>query len=165
MGTGAAIGAGEAEPEPSGNPMEPRGASDAQVMDLAPLLLFDGECGLCARSVRFILDRDKKKQLRFAPLQSELGRGIAQAQGLDPDAPTTLVLVEKSGRVSLRSTAALRACGDLRMPWRFAKALLIVPRFVRDAVYRWVSRHRLRWFGTADSCRLPTTEEQARFVS
>lgn len=129
-----------------------------------PLLLYDGECGLCARSVRFILDRDKKKRIRFAPLQSELGRGVAASQGLDPDDLTTLVLVEEGGRVSVRSTAALRASGDLRMPWRMAKVFLIVPRFLRDGIYRWVAKHRLRFFGTADSCRLPTPEESARFV-
>ena len=158
MEAGTAIGASEAQPESPG-------ALEARLKEVAPLLLFDGECGLCARSVRFILDRDKKKRLRFAPLQSDLGRSVAAAQGLDPNEPTTLVLIEEGGRVSLRSTAALRSSRDLRLPWRFAAGFLIVPRFLRDAVYRWISKHRLRWFGTADSCRLPTQEEQARFIS
>lgn len=161
MEPGATVDTAGLKQGPSEVPAQGRGPEQALPL---PLLLFDGECGLCARSVRFILDRDRKKRLRFAPLQSELGRGIVASQGLDPNDLTTLVLVEEGARVSLRSTAVLRACGDLRMPWRLAKGFLIVPRFLRDGVYRWVAKHRLRWFGTADSCRLPTPEESSRFV-
>ena len=129
------------------------------------LLLFDGECGLCTASIRFILARDRKGLLRFASLQSELGRGVAIVHGLDPYELTTLVFVDGAGHVTLRSTAALRVAAEhLRFPWRLAGVLRIVPRFLRDAIYRWVSKNRLRWFGSADACQLPAPGEAERFV-
>ena len=128
-----------------------------------PLLLYDGECGLCARSVRFILDREKDERLQFAPLQSEVGRRTAEAHGLDPDLLSTLVLVDEQDRAHVRSSAALRAAQHLRWPWRWAPVFLVVPRFVRDGVYRFVAKNRMRWFGGADSCPLPTSEQSRRF--
>lgn len=129
-----------------------------------PLLLFDGECGLCARSIRFVLDRERSDRLHFASLQSSLGREIVTKHGFDPDEVSTLVLVEENGRVSRRSTAALRVAKELRWPWRWAPVFLLVPRFLRDGVYRIIAKHRLRFFGNADSCRLPTPSETSRFL-
>ncbi|MEM8710935.1 MAG: DCC1-like thiol-disulfide oxidoreductase family protein [Planctomycetota bacterium] len=130
-----------------------------------PLLLFDGECGLCTGSVRFILDRERDGRLHFASLQSALGRSVAEANGLDPDELSTLVLVDEEGGVSLRSTAALKvAAGHLRLPWRLAGVFRIVPRFLRDGVYRFIAARRIQWFGTADACELPAPGVPERFV-
>ena len=129
-----------------------------------PLLLFDGECGLCARTVRFVLARDRVGRLRFASLQSDLGRSVLVESGLDPDALSTLVLLDEEGRVWTRSDAALRVAGDLRWPWRWARVGLVVPRGVRDLVYRFVARYRISWFGTADACELPAPGVAERFV-
>ena len=75
----------------------------------APLLLFDGECGLCSAAVQFILKRDRRRRLRFAALQTELGREIMAAQGLDPSDLRTMVLRTELGEVLVRSDAALAA--------------------------------------------------------
>lgn len=133
-----------------------------------PILLYDGECGLCARSVQFVLDRDSRKRLSFAALQSDIGRAIlaredVRALGVDPNELSTLVLVDEHDRAAVRSTAALRVTRELRAPWPLMRAFLIVPRFIRDAVYRFVSRNRHRVPGTA-SCRLPDAETSERFV-
>jgi hypothetical protein len=36
-----------------------------------PIIFYDGVCGLCDRSIQFIMLHDKKKVFRFAALQSE----------------------------------------------------------------------------------------------
>ncbi|MEM6675306.1 MAG: DCC1-like thiol-disulfide oxidoreductase family protein [Planctomycetota bacterium] len=128
------------------------------------LLLFDGECGLCTRSVRFVLDRDRVGRLRFGSLQSDLGRRVLVANGLDPDELSSLVLVDAEGRVWTRSDAALRVSGDLGWPWSWGRAFLVVPRFLRDGVYDVIARNRIRWFGTADACELPAPGAAERFV-
>jgi predicted DCC family thiol-disulfide oxidoreductase YuxK len=131
-----------------------------------PLLLFDGECGLCTSSVRFILKRDRTGELRFASLQSDVGRRLLSERGMDPEELSTLVLVDERGEVALRSTAALRvASAHMRFPWRLAGVFLIVPRFLRDAVYRFVAKNRIKWFGTADACELPAPGQAERFIS
>ena len=77
--------------------------------------------------------------------------------------PDTIVLVE-DGQLYTHSTAALKIARHLRWPWSWSVVFIIVPRFVRDAVYRWVARNRYRWFGKSDACRVPTPELRARFL-
>lgn len=141
-----------------------------------PVVLFDGTCNFCDGAVRFILDRERGTTLRFAALQSDAAGAILGAV-LDAEAaqrirrgadgsgdPDTLVLVEE-GRAYTHSTAALRIARRLRAPWRWLAVLaVVVPRFVRDAAYRWFARRRYRWFGKTDTCRVPTPELRARFL-
>ncbi|MBU3729122.1 MAG: DUF393 domain-containing protein [Phycisphaerales bacterium] len=122
-----------------------------------PIILFDGRCGLCAWTVRFIVARDRLGSLRFAPLQGltaarECARlGIAVPDG-DPD---TMILVE-GDRALMRSDAALAIAARMRLPWRLLSGLRFLPRGMRDCAYRWVARHRHRWFGGDDVCLAPT---------
>jgi len=127
------------------------------------LLLFDGVCNLCHGAVRFIIARDPAKRFRFASLQSDFGRSIVRERGL-PDDVTTVVLVEPGGRVSARSTAALRVALRLGALWPLLGVLLVVPRFVRDPVYEFIARNRYRWFGKKDSCPLPDPSLADRFL-
>jgi len=128
-----------------------------------PLLLFDGVCNLCHGAVQFVIARDPHARFRFASLQSEVGRELVRRHGL-PDDVTTMILVEPDGRVSLRSTAALRVAVKLGGLWPLLGALLVVPRFLRDPVYELVARHRYRWFGKKDSCPLPDPALADRFL-
>ena len=129
-----------------------------------PILLYDGDCGFCARSVRFVLAREgRDRSLRFATLQGPVGD---RARAAEPAlAGVDSVLWVEGGRVLVRSDAALRALAYLGGGWRLLAALgRAVPRPVRDAVYDWVARHRLRLAGGADGCLLPTPEQRARFL-
>ncbi len=131
-----------------------------------PVILFDGVCNLCSASVNFVIDRDPGARFRFAPLQSEAGREILTAHGesIPVGDPDSIVLVE-DGAVYERSTAALRIARDLGGPWSLLYVFIIIPAFVRDAVYRLVARNRYRWFGKSDACRVPTPELRARFLA
>lgn len=128
-----------------------------------PILFYDGECGLCARSVQWCLDHDRHGRLRFAPLQ---GATYAALQIADkPMDLDTLVFLD-GGRLSVRSTAVIGLLRHIGGPWPFAATLLrAMPRFLRDGVYRFIARRRLAWFGTSQRCRLPTAGESARFLS
>lgn len=131
--------------------------------DTRPVIVFDGMCNLCSRSVAFIIRRDPERRFRFAPMQSEAGARLLQRHGLDPDDVRTLLLVE-GGRPYLRSDAWLRVVRRLRGPWRLAAGLRLVPRPVRDWVYGVVARNRYRWFGRREQCLVPTPEERDRFL-
>jgi predicted DCC family thiol-disulfide oxidoreductase YuxK len=123
----------------------------------SPIVLYDGVCGLCEASVHFIIDHDPAGRIRFAALQSEIGRKLLAEHRMDPDALNTLVLIEE-GQAYVRSTGALRICLLLGHGWSLlAETFLLIPEPVRDAVYGWVARNRYRWFGKRDACRLPTT--------
>ncbi len=146
---------------------ECRSANDAvrrppQPMPEQPIILFDGVCNLCTRSVRFIIRRDPRARFRFAALDSPAAVGLAKAAG-GPVHTDTIALVE-GGRIFTRSTAALRIARGLRWPWPLLYGFIAVPRPLRDWVYRIVARNRYRWFGRGDACMVPTPDLRDRFL-
>ncbi len=130
------------------------------------VVLFDGVCNLCNATVQFILDRDRAGYFRFAALQSEAGVRELAARGHAPvtGEPDSIMLLE-GDRVYDRSDAALRVARRLDGAWPVMAMFLVVPRFVRDVVYRFIARNRYRWFGRTDECRIPTPALRARFLT
>ncbi|MDF9842029.1 MULTISPECIES: thiol-disulfide oxidoreductase DCC family protein [unclassified Paenibacillus] len=127
------------------------------------VVLIDGVCHLCQGLVRFIIPRDPTGRIKFAPLQSDIGRELLLAAGLEPNRLDTVVLLE-NGRIYTESSAVLRIAGKLRFPWPAAYLFIIVPRPLRNALYRLVARNRYRWFGRDESCLLPTPDIKRRFL-
>jgi len=127
------------------------------------IILFDGVCNLCNRSVQFILRRDKKNQFVFGSLQGQTGRELLTEFNMPVTALHTFVLVE-NGKVYLRSTAALRVLRYLGGGWQLFYAFMVVPRFVRDGIYNLISRNRYKWFGKNESCMIPDTKWEPRFL-
>lgn len=130
----------------------------------APVIVFDGVCLLCSRWVRFLLKHDRAERYHFASMQSDRGRQLLLAHGLDADSPLSFLLVENGqGHTDTRAIAqVLRGLGQRRWRW-LANALQRVPRAVRDPAYRFVARHRYRIFGQSRSCFVPTPGQRARF--
>lgn len=128
------------------------------------IVVFDGVCVACNRSVDFLLRRDRSERYRFAAMQSPAGHALMAAHGIDPANPASFLLLE-GGRAFRDSEAALRVLSGLGGAWRCTRIALLLPRALRDAAYRWVARHRYRWFGRREACRVPTREEAGRFLS
>jgi predicted DCC family thiol-disulfide oxidoreductase YuxK len=127
------------------------------------IVFFDGVCNLCNSAVDFIIDRNPSGSLRFASLQSELGKQLLENQGLDTESYSSLILYEK-GKVYRYSTAAFRIAAHLSGIWSWARFFLVLPPFLRDGVYNLIARNRYRWFGKSEACRLPTPELRVRFL-
>jgi predicted DCC family thiol-disulfide oxidoreductase YuxK len=132
-------------------------------MPTSRIVLFDGVCNFCNSSVQFVIDRDPAGLFRFAPLQSPLGQKLCQRFDLTRQRIDSVVLVEDD-RVYMQSTAALRIARQLRAPWFMVSLFIMIPPLLRDLAYDWVARHRYRWFGRLESCRMPTPEFRARFL-
>lgn len=132
------------------------------------LLLYDGVCGLCDRTVQFLLRRDRHDRFRFATLQGALARAVLAPHGLDPDRLDTVYLVSDCGtpqeRVRQRARAVLHAASALGGAWRLLRVLAIVPAPLLDLCYRLVARVRYRLFGRHDSCPVPRPEHRQRFL-
>jgi predicted DCC family thiol-disulfide oxidoreductase YuxK len=134
--------------------------------ETAPVLLYDGVCGLCNRAVQTILKHDRRGEMRFAALQSEFGRAVLgrhpELEGVD-----SVVLVERGPggeRVHVRSDASLGVLAYLGGPWKLFLAARIIPAPVRDFFYNLIARYRYRFFGKHDACLLPPPEVRARFI-
>lgn len=132
------------------------------------LLLYDGECGLCDRLVRFVLRRDKRDRFRFASLQSPQGRGWVRRFGKDPDELSTFYAVadfeREDRRLLSRGRAALFVLDELGGAWRASRALGVLPTRLLDWGYDRVAKNRHRLFGRADRCPIPDPAVRRKFL-
>ena len=127
-------------------------------------VLFDGHCNLCNGSVKFIIRHDPLKRFRFVSLQSDRGREIVEQHGRDSGDVDTILLLQND-RIYDRSSAALRVARGLTLPWPLLSAFLLVPKPLRDLVYRWIAANRYRWFGKTEACMMPTADIRSRFLT
>jgi predicted DCC family thiol-disulfide oxidoreductase YuxK len=121
-------------------------------------------CNVCSGSVRFILPRDPAARFRFASLQSPAAERLLTACGRRPATLDTLVLIDDDGRCYERSDAVLRIAGSLPFPWKLASGLSVIPRPIRDGLYKFFAARRYRWFGRKDVCELPPAGWRERFL-
>ena len=136
-------------------------ASEAIGDSGVPIVFFDGHCNFCNGSVRFITRRDPSGTFRFAPLQSSIAeRMLAPHESARLD---SLVLL-KNNEVFVESSAALEIARDLSAPWPLLYGFIVVPRSIRDAVYRAFAKRRYRWFGRTEECYMPSPAERERFL-
>ncbi|MBR0668439.1 DUF393 domain-containing protein [Roseomonas hellenica] len=129
-----------------------------------PIIVFDTDCVLCSGIVAFVLAHERDRQLRFAGAWSAEGLALAARHGFSrQDLEETFLLIA-GGHVLTRSDAALAILRHMRAPWRWLMALRLVPRPLRDVVYRFVARRRYRWFGRRENCTIVPAGERERFI-
>jgi predicted DCC family thiol-disulfide oxidoreductase YuxK len=134
----------------------------AAVIPIEKIIFFDGVCNLCSASVRFVIKRDRKKKFRFASLQSETAKKLLAQYEIEKTGKTIVLI--KHDKFYFRSDAALEIGRELDGLWPSLYFLKIIPRFIRDGVYNFISQHRYQWFGKTDECWLPSPDLRARFV-
>jgi predicted DCC family thiol-disulfide oxidoreductase YuxK len=127
------------------------------------IVYFDGVCNLCEGTVQFLLRRNKKKNLLFASLQSNAGQKMLSQFGLPLNNFNSFVFVE-NGKLYQRSTGALRVTKYLSGMWPMLYAFIIIPSFIRSAVYDYIARNRYKWYGQKNECWVPTPELKQRFL-
>jgi predicted DCC family thiol-disulfide oxidoreductase YuxK len=132
----------------------------------APVLLYDGVCGFCNKSVQMILDHDRRGLMRFAALQSDYGLRVVERhpelRGID-----SVVYVERTAggeRVHVRSDAALKVAAYLGGFWKLFLLAKVLPGGLRDYFYDLFARNRYKLFGKYDTCLLPPPEVRSRFL-
>ncbi|MCF7755990.1 thiol-disulfide oxidoreductase DCC family protein [Paenibacillus sp. FSL R5-0766] len=138
-------------------------ANQTDVHQGHPIVLVDGVCHFCQGLTKWIIKRDPEGKYHFASLQSDVAKELLAKGNLSTDSMDTFVLIE-NGKYYTRSTAALRLAKGLKFPYPLLYVFIIVPRFIRNAVYNWVARNRYRWFGKDEACMLPTPEIKDRFL-
>lgn len=132
--------------------------------DTNPLVIFDGHCILCSSGVQWMMARDPDGEAVFAAIQEPTPRALYVHYGLDPDAfDTFMVLAE--GEPFLRWRGVCKAAQLMPAPWRWLGALgHLIPDFIGDAIYDFVQRNRIGWFGASDACFAPDPKTRSRFL-
>ncbi|WP_455212262.1 thiol-disulfide oxidoreductase DCC family protein [Kaarinaea lacus] len=137
------------------------------------IILFDGVCNLCSASVQFVLKRDSKELFQFCSLQSNAGKRLLKKYGLQnfelqsnvlQHAGSSSMVLLQDGKSFTKSSAALTVARGLRWPWPLLYGFIIVPKFLRDAVYDFIGNRRYRWFGKKNNCWIPPHPMKHRFL-
>lgn len=140
--------------------------SDEDLLQSGPVLLFDGSCGVCARSIQWVLAHEREHHLRFAALESPLGQRLRDRAGVPAEVDSLIWIDASAGATPtglVYSEAVRQVLGYVGGPWRILHVLLgLVPRPVRDLGYRIFARHRRAV--VAERCLVPTPDERRRFV-
>ena len=126
------------------------------------VILYDGICIFCSRWVRFVAARDVAAKFRFTAIQSDYGRRLAKTFGIDATSPDTNAVV-LDGQAFFNSDAAIAVISSMPR-WRWARALTLVPKPLRDVVYDLVARNRYRIFGTYETCYLGDASFRSRVM-
>ena len=127
------------------------------------IILFDGECNFCDQSVQFIIKRDKHALFKFASIQSDTGQEILKNHHV-PAHIDSIILIEKE-ICYYSSSAALKICKHLKGAWKLFFILILVPKPIRNFMYKIIARNRYKWFGKKEACILPSPEIRKRFLS
>jgi predicted DCC family thiol-disulfide oxidoreductase YuxK len=127
------------------------------------IIFFDGVCNLCNNAVQFIIKNDKGNVFCFATLQSEIARTVL-AKSYPTDQKFETLLYYDNGKIYSHSLAALHIARKLDFPYYLLYSFRILPTFIRDGLYKIVSRNRYKWFGKKDHCMVPSPELKKKFL-
>jgi predicted DCC family thiol-disulfide oxidoreductase YuxK len=128
------------------------------------IILFDGVCNFCNTAVNFVIKRDKKSVLKFAPLQSEFAKRILINYHLPAEDLSTFLFIENN-KIYTKSIAALKVCRYLKGLWPLLYGFIIVPEFIRNGIYNWIAKNRYQWFGKKEVCMIPSADVRSRFLN
>ncbi len=136
---------------------------EIQEVEKHPIILFDGVCNLCNSSVQFVIRHDPQRHFRFASLQSDFGQSVLTKFDLPTNSLQSFILLENN-KIDTKSTAALKVARRLSKGWNLLYVFIIVPAFIRDAVYQVFAKNRYKWFGKKESCWIPSPALQHLFI-
>ena len=132
--------------------------------DGAPLIIFDGMCVMCSRGVAWMMQHDPRGCSRFAAIQQPIPRALYNHYGLDAGRFDTFMVLS-DGVPYIKWQGLLAAARTLPQPWRALGHIgRIIPSVAGDAVYDWLQRNRLHWFGARETCLTPDAVTRARFL-
>lgn len=129
---------------------------------MTAIVMFDGECNFCDSSVQFIIKRDPNGYFKFAALQSDVGSQLKEKYNISHNIDS-FILIEDN-KVYKFSDGALRVCRNLKGFWSYLYLLIVIPRPIRNSVYRFIAKNRYRWFGKKESCMIPSPDVRSRFL-
>ena len=128
------------------------------------IILFDGVCNLCNRSVQHIIKRDRQDLFRFASLQSEVGQKLVEERQIDTEKVDSIILIDPGVAYYTKSEAAIEIANEIGGAWTVFRLFQWVPVALRNIVYDFVAKNRYSWYGKSDQCMVPTPELKDKFL-
>ena len=136
-----------------------------QLPENKKIILFDGVCNLCEKSVQFIIKRDKNDVFRFVAIQSDLGREIIQKIGIDTTKIDSIILYEPNVAYYYKAEAALKIAKNLSGFYSLLAIFNFIPNNIKNSIYDYIAKNRYKWYGKKETCMIPTKALQAKFLA
>ena len=128
------------------------------------VVFFDGICNLCSESVQFIIKNDRNNVFKFSSLQSEFAQKTLSNKNIKEISTSRTIILLSNNNTYAKSGAVLRIARLLRFPLNLLFIFIIVPPFIRNAVYDYISNNRYRWFGKKQECWIPNETLKSKFI-
>lgn len=116
-----------------------------------PIVLYDGFCFLCDKTITYLIEIDKERQLRYHTLESENTK------------PDTVQLFYK-GQIYERSDVLVEIAKILKSPSFIMRMIKYIPKSIRDLGYRIIAKNRYRIWGKSETCLIPQPDIQQLFL-
>ena len=129
-----------------------------------PIILFDGVCNFCNRSINIILDHDQDAHFQFAPSQSTAGKDILQQFGLEQNGKSSVILIDNE-KVYTKTDAVILIATHLKGWPKLFRLIKFIPKPIRDFAYDLVAKNRYLLFGKRETCRIPDESIRHRFLA
>lgn len=129
------------------------------------VVFFDGVCNLCSESVQLIIKNDHKNQFKFSSLQSEFAQKTLTNKNITEISDSRTIILLTNNNTYTKSSAVLRIARYLKFPFNLLYIFIIIPPFIRNAVYDFVSKNRYRWFGKKAECWIPDETLKSKFIN
>ncbi len=131
--------------------------------DSHPVIVMDGTCVLCTRGIGWLLRFDTSRKFRVAPIQTATGRALYIHYGFNPETYDTFMVIA-NGQAHVRTDGYIECCRLLGGPWKIFMIAKLIPRSLRDIVYYWLDRNRLKWFGRTEYCKLIPPDKRPQIL-
>lgn len=127
------------------------------------IILFDGVCNFCNRTINIILKYDKDAYFQFAPSQSNAAMGTMQEFGLEENAIASVILIDQE-KVYTKTDAVIQIANRLSGWPKLFRLLKYIPKSIRDFGYDLIAKNRYALFGKKDHCMIPDASIRHRFL-
>lgn len=122
------------------------------------VILFDGVCGLCNKSVDILIKMDREKRFKYTSLQGEYVKTL----DIDPDIDS--IILYEDDTLYYKSTAILKIFHALGGLWKITAVFFLIPSVIRDFIYDLIAKYRYKIFGKMERCRMPKEGEENLFI-
>ena len=129
-----------------------------------PIILFDGVCNFCNRTVNIILKHDQDAHFQFAPSQSTAGKDILQQFGLEQNGKSSVILIDNE-KVYTKTDAVILIATHLKGWPKLSRLIKFIPKPIRDFAYDLIAKNRYTLFGKRETCRIPDESIRHRFLA
>jgi len=127
------------------------------------IILFDGVCNLCDKSVQFIIKRDTKDVFRFTTINSDIGEKIIKHIGFNKKADS-IILYEPGKAYYIKAEAVIKIAQNIGWPYNLISILSIIPKSITNYIYDYIAKNRYKWYGNKDECMIPSSEIKSKFL-